>query len=101
MEDSTLVKESFWLIERYSRMYVWMNEKCMYEWMKSVWMKSSWRIKMRNAKSILKLMENIFEESNFRIWKCAEMEVIGTYKRVLVDSVTGNSFGCLGEKMLC
>ena len=53
-----------------------------------VWMKSSWRIKVRNAKSILKLMENIFEESNFWIWKYAEMEVIRTYKRVLVASVT-------------
>ena len=33
-------------------------------------------------------MENIFEESNFWIWKYAEMEVIRTYKRVLVASVT-------------
>ena len=45
-------------------------------------------VKLRNAKSILKLMENIFEESNFWIWKYAEMEVIRTYKRVLVASVT-------------
>ena len=87
MGDSTLAKELFWLIERYSRDHVWM--------------KSSWRIKVRNTKSIIKLMENIFEESNFEIWKCAEMEVIGTYKTVLVDSITGNSLCCLGEKMLC